>query len=47
MGLLAVRWGSVAFTTEVKHEERDAHHDDYAKPLEVRWLCKKHHGSLR
>lgn len=22
----------------------DAHHDDYAKPLEVRWLCRRHHA---
>jgi hypothetical protein len=24
----------------------EAHHDDYARPLEVRWVCKRHHRGL-
>ena len=30
---------------EVCGHSRDvvAHHDDYAKPLDIRWLCKSHH----
>ena len=27
-------------------EKVEAHHDDYEKPFEVRWLCRRHHIQL-
>lgn len=26
-------------------KKADAHHDDYSRPLEVRWLCRTHHAA--
>ena len=28
---------------EVCNKKGHAHHDDYTKPLQVRWFCNKHH----
>lgn len=28
---------------QVCGEKAEAHHDDYSKPLEVKWFCFKHH----
>lgn len=25
-------------------ERADAHHDDYSRPGDVRWLCRRHHN---
>jgi hypothetical protein len=41
----ALNWGLlVRRPCEVCGDEKsDAHHPDYTKPLEVRWLCRLHH----
>lgn len=46
---MAVRDAIIAGTLERQSCEQcgcakaEAHHDDYSKPLVVRWLCRKHH----
>lgn len=41
MGVLVPRPCDVCGLTDVH-----AHHHDYSKPLEVRWLCRQHHMAL-
>lgn len=31
---------------ECAEPKTDAHHPDYSKPLEVVWLCRKHHSQI-
>ena len=37
-GELSREWCEVCGEVEV-----EAHHDDYSRPLDVRWLCRRHH----
>lgn len=41
----ALRSGKItAKPCEVCGNTAQAHHDDYSKPLDVRWFCAKHHA---
>lgn len=31
---------------EVCGQKAQAHHPDYTKPREIRWLCRKHHNQV-
>ena len=45
----AVRYGEIRRgPCEVcgTEEKVEAHHDDYSRPLDVRWLCRDHHEEL-
>lgn len=43
----AIQCGKIMpYFCEVCGKSAEAHHDDYSKPLDVRWLCSIHHKRL-
>ena len=43
----AIKVGKIKKATcEICGKPAEAHHEDYSKALEVRWLCRKHHIQL-
>jgi hypothetical protein len=43
----AVKRGEIEYLPcEICGEKAQAHHDDYSKPLDVRFLCRTHHAQI-
>jgi hypothetical protein len=44
---LAIRLGALAKQRCIRcgNPRAVAHHEDYSKPLDVMWLCRKHHSA--
>lgn len=41
----AVKRGDLtALPCEICGSKAEAHHEDYSRPLDVQWLCRKHHA---
>lgn len=43
----AIRLGKIVKKNcEICKEKAEAHHPNYLEPLNIRWLCKKHHEEI-